>query len=142
MSNHNNLRILLIEDDQIEILKFNRIVSQLDVKPCIDYAENGEEAIDKIFGDNPIIPDLILLDLNMPLFSGREFLTEIKTNSSKLNYVPVVILTTSENRKDILYCYQQGIAGYFIKPLEYDVYAQIITNIINYWSINQFVVKE
>lgn len=142
MMGKQSLSILLVEDDQIEILKFNRVLSQLDGEHDIQYAENGEEAMNMLFGDNPILPDLILLDLNMPLFNGMEFLTQIKNDTSSLKYVPVVILTTSENRKDLLYCYEQGIAGYFIKPLAYDAYVDIVTKLIGYWSINQYVDKD
>ena len=133
----NTINIFLIEDDQIEILKFKRVMSELDDEDSIDFAENGEEAIDLLFGPKKIIPELILLDLNMPLFNGKEFLSRIKADEN-LKYIPVVILTTSENTSDIKYCYEQGIAGYFIKPLEYDTYVDIIHNIIRYWTLNQF----
>lgn len=129
--------ILLIEDDIIEVMKLERTLSKVEVKHTIIKAVNGEEAL-KILRSGHKLPDIILLDLNMPRMSGIEFL-EIVKDDIVLQYLPTIILTTSENRADLLRCYQLGIAGYVIKPLKYEDYESKIKKLLAYWSINQLV---
>ena len=132
-----SLNILLIEDDAIEVMKFNRVLSTLNVKHKIVEANNGEEAL-TILKVKEVIPDIIVLDLNMPKINGIEFLKILKADDY-LKYIPSVILTTSNNRKDILECYKIGIAGYILKPLKYDDYVDKIKRLIEYWSANELI---
>lgn len=131
------LNILLIEDDVIEVMKFNRVLSTLNVKHKIVEANNGEEAL-TILKVKEVIPDIIILDLNMPKINGMEFLTILKADEY-LKYIPAIILTTSNNRKDVLECYKIGIAGYLLKPLKYDDYIDRIKALIEYWSYNELI---
>jgi len=131
----NQLKILLIEDNLIEIMKMKRTVSYLKLNHTLTFANNGEEALD-ILEDKTNYPDLILLDLNMPKLSGKEFLLILK-NNTHLKHIPIVILTTSGNQKDIDECYILGIAGYILKPLKYDDYVTKIKNVLSYWSMNE-----
>jgi len=101
------MTILLIEDDAIEILKFNRSLIKLrEVHELIE-AHNGENALD-ILAENSQI-DLILLDLNMPKMNRFEFLKQLRTDPN-LKYIPTVVLTTSINRSDLKQAYSIGIA--------------------------------
>ncbi len=129
--------ILLIEDDAIEVMKLERTLSKIEAKHTIIKVSNGEEALD-ILKSGHKLPDIILLDLNMPRMSGIEFLDILKDDVI-LQYLPTIILTTSENRADLLRCYQLGIAGYVIKPLKYEDYESRMKAVLEYWSINQFV---
>lgn len=129
------LNILLIEDDMIEVMKFNRTVSSLQLNHKITEANNGEEAL-KLLEKKDDLPDIILLDLNMPKISGIEFLNILK-NDDILKYIPTIILTTSSNQKDLLECYKIGIAGYVLKPLKYEDYTSKIEKVLAYWSINE-----
>jgi len=129
--------ILLIEDDIIEVMKLERTLSKVDTKHTIIKANNGEEAL-HILKSGHKLPDIILLDLNMPRLSGIEFLEILKADIV-LQYLPTVILTTSENRADLLKCYQLGIAGYVIKPLKYEDYESKMKALLQYWCINQLV---
>ena len=130
---YKKINILLIEDDRIEVMKLNRAI-ETSIKHSIIIANNGNEAL-KILEDN--IPDIILLDLNMPDTNGIEFLTILK-NKKNLQHIPTIILTTSDNNKDIAECYKIGIAGYILKPLKYDDYEEKINTVIKYWSLNEF----
>ena len=132
-----SLNILLIEDDAIEVMKFNRVLSTLSVKHKIVEANNGEEAI-AILNVIEVITDIIILDLNMPKINGIEFLGILK-GDDYLKYIPAIILTTSNNRKDILECYRIGIAGYQLKPLKYDDYVDRVKRLIEYWSDNELI---
>ena len=129
--------ILFIEDDLIETMKLNRTVSQLPNSYNIVEAKNGEEALHILKSDGKL-PDIILLDLNMPKMNGIEFL-EILKNDDVLKYLPTIILTTSENRADLLECYKIGIAGYVIKPLKFECYQDKLKKLLDYWSINELV---
>jgi CheY-like chemotaxis protein len=133
----NKLRILLIEDDTIEVMKLKRAIKKLELTHEILEAKNGEEAISMIHG-GMALPDIILLDLNMPKISGIEFLKILKEDEV-LKYLPTIILTTSSNRKDVLECYKLGVAGYIVKPLKYDHYVDKIGNTLAYWSQNELI---
>jgi len=129
------LKILLVEDDRIEILKFKRSISNIVDDYDLSLSNNGKEAFFEIDKE---IPDLIILDLNMPDINGIEFLTILK-NDDELKHIPVIILTTSNNDRDISECYRLGIAGYVLKPLKYDDYESKIKSILRYWSLNEFL---
>lgn len=129
------LNILLIEDDRIEVLKLKRAIAEEFDNYILQLATNGNEAFSMLKGN---LPDMILLDLNMPDTNGIEFLKIIKTDE-KLKHIPVIVLTTSNNNKDIYECYKLGIAGYIIKPLKYEDYEEKIKAVIKYWSLNEFL---
>ena len=134
-----SLNILLIEDDTIEIMKFNRVLTTLDLKHKIIEANNGEEAL-TILKNKDIVPDIIISDLNMPSMNGIEFL-EILKKDDYLRYIPTIILTTSNNHKDVLECYKIGIAGYILKPLKYEDYVEKIKRVLQYWSVNELILQ-
>lgn len=128
--------ILLLDDDKIEVMKLERALATLESNHNLQVANNGEEAI-QMLNDAQELPDLILLDLNMPKLNGVEFLSIIKSDQ-QLNHIPTVILTTSINEKDLLECYKHGVAGYVLKPLKYEDYLIKMKYLINYWAINEF----
>ena len=119
----------------IEVMKMNRTISSLNLNHKIVEANNGEEAL-KILENKVELPDIILLDLNMPKINGIEFLSILK-NDDILKYIPIIILTTSSNQKDLIACYGIGIAGYILKPLKYEDYVTKIEKLLAYWSINE-----
>jgi CheY-like chemotaxis protein len=132
-----NLNILLIEDDLIEVMKFNRTTALLNLNHKVMEASNGEEAL-KMLENKDKLPNIILLDLNMPKINGIEFLTILKADPI-LRYIPTIILSTSNNKKDLLSCYSLGIAGYVLKPLKYEDYVKKIEKLLSYWTINQLI---
>ena len=112
-----------------------RTISLLKLDHTLHEAKNGEEAL-KFLEDKSNMPDLILLDLNMPKISGIEFLKIIKTNEELL-HIPTVILTTSSNQADLIECYKTGMSGYVLKPLKYEDYVKKIEKVLAYWSVNE-----
>ncbi|PRX57561.1 response regulator [Flagellimonas meridianipacifica] len=130
------MNVLFIEDDMIETMKMQRAISKFQSKHKIIEAKNGEEALDILKQGN--LPDIILLDLNMPRMSGTEFLSVLKADE-KLKYLPTIILTTSENRVDLLKCFEIGIAGYIIKPLKYEDYEAKLKRVFEYWEISELI---
>jgi len=128
--------ILLVEDEPSdaylvrEAFKENRIVVNL------HHVSDGVDAMAFLrrvtpYDDAPR-PDLILLDLNMPRMDGRTFLAEVKKQDT-LAAIPVVILTTSDVERDTRTAYQQGAAGYIVKPLDIEQFIRIIKVIEEYW---------
>ncbi len=132
-----SLKILLIEDDAIEVMKLQRVISTYKLRHQIKEANNGEEAL-RMLTNKELLPDIILLDLNMPKINGIEFLSAIKKDES-LQHIPTIILTTSKNQNDLTSCYKLGVAGYVIKPLKYDDYVLKMKHLLEYWSINELI---
>jgi len=133
----NKLKILLIEDDRIEVMKLQRTIGSLQLDHDIIEASNGEMAL-KLLENRENLPDIILLDLNMPKLNGIEFLSILKAEE-QLRFIPTIILTTSNNQKDLKECFRIGIAGYILKPLKYEDYVTKISKLMDYWSINELI---
>ena len=131
------LKILLVEDNLIEIMKMKRTISLLELDHQLYEAKNGEEALQHLENRDQM-PDIILLDLNMPKINGIEFLKILKADED-LKHIPTVILTTSSNQKDLLECYKTGMSGYILKPLKYENYVKKIESVLNYWSENELI---
>jgi CheY-like chemotaxis protein len=127
----------LIEDDVIEIMKFNRVLKTLGMNHKVIEANNGEEALE-ILKVKEVIPDIIVLDFNMPKINGIEFLRILKKDDF-LKYIPAILLTTSNNHTDVMECYKIGIAGYIIKPLKYEDYLDRIKTLLEYWGANELI---
>lgn len=132
-----DLTFLLIEDDEIERLKFLRVLNKSGQNHKVIEAKNGEEALEKLEETNNL-PDVILLDLNMPRMNGLEFLKILKADEV-LKFIPAVILSTSSNHQDIMESYKTGIAGYIMKPLKYEDYTTKINSLLTYWSNNELL---
>ena len=129
------MHILLIEDNSIEIMKMKRTISFLKLNHTLAEAINGDEALLYLTGKTKL-PDIILLDLNMPKISGIEFLAILK-NDARLQHIPTIILTTSDNNKDLIACYEIGVSGYILKPLKYEDYVKKIQITLAYWNANE-----
>jgi CheY-like chemotaxis protein len=130
------LKILLVEDDLIEIMKMRRVLSLADELHELIEVHDGEQAL-KLLSQGTWIPDIILLDLNMPRMDGIEFLSQRRMDSN-LKFIPIIILTTSSNQRDLQECYSLGISGYVLKPLKYEDYVSNIQRLFTYWSANEF----
>lgn len=111
--------ILLVEDDELDIISVERSLKKIENEYELHTAYNGIEAL-KILRDTDLklIPDVILLDINMPRMNGIEFLRVIRADK-KLKNVKVFIMTTSSEGNDRFEAEQLGISGYIIKPLSY-----------------------
>jgi CheY-like chemotaxis protein len=131
------LNILLTEDNLIEIMKMKRTISFIKLEHLVNSTKDTEEALE-LLQDTSAISNIILLDLNMPEVSGIEFLSILKKNTD-LKHIPVIILTTSNNPKDLIECYTIGISGYILKPLKYEDYVKKIDRAIAYWCTNELI---
>lgn len=126
--------ILYLEDDYLETMRFTMALQHRDFNGKIEIAMNGQEGIDILNQKRHHLPDIIIVDLNMPVMNGFEFMEFIK-NDITLRRIPVIVLTTSSNESDIVKSYDFQVAGYFTKPFGAEEYNRIIACIKEYWDI-------
>ena len=126
------LSILLVDDDKIERLKFQKACKEINLNTIISEAKNGEIALEILKEENFAF-DLIISDINMPRMNGFEFLSALK-KYKKSKYIPVIVMSTSENKKDLKKCYKLGVSGYFSKPLQYKEYFKKVSSLLEYWD--------
>ena len=130
------VHILLVEDNEGDILLTLDAFEESKVKTDISVARNGKEALDFLFKRDIFTdakkPDLILLDINIPIYNGHEVLRQIKTDDH-LKKIPVIMLTTSSNQKDIDLAYENHSNSYVKKPLDMDDFLDAILKIEAFW---------
>lgn len=129
--------ILLVEDDQIDTMTVKRALKELHVTNPLVHAENGEAALRHLNDPANDRPCLILLDLNMPVMGGIEFLRAIKSDDRNLKRIPVVVLTTSEEQRDKVESFDLGVAGYMRKPVDYQQFVETMRTIDAYWTVSE-----
>lgn len=128
--------ILLVEDDQVDVMTVKRALKEIKVTNPVVNPENGEEALKYLRDPAREKPCIILLDLNMPIMNGIEFLEVIK-HDTRLKRIPVVVLTTSEEQQDKMNSFDLGVAGYMAKPVDYRQFVEVMRTIDAYWTISE-----
>ena len=128
--------ILLVEDDKVDAMTVKRALEEIKVTNRLDIAGNGEEALLFLRDTENKKPCVILLDLNMPKMNGIEFLRIAKQDKG-LRRIPVVVLTTSEEEQDRVNSFDLGVAGYMIKPVDYQKFVEVIKTIDLYWTLSR-----
>jgi CheY-like chemotaxis protein len=130
------LKILLVEDNKGDIGLITEFFSDVKDITNLHIAEDGEEAIRFLYGKDKFLgsklPDIIILDLNLPKKDGREVLKKIKENKDLKN-IPVIILTTSSAEKDIRRVYDLQANAYIVKPIDFDEFMAAIKSIEDFW---------
>jgi CheY-like chemotaxis protein len=128
--------ILLVEDSPTDRLIAVQAIKLAALPTTLQFAEDGVEAMAYLHAGvtDPSVPrpDLILLDLNLPKKDGRAVLAELKADED-LRLIPVVVLTTSSARDDVLYAYGLHANSYLTKPVDFSEFARLIATMINYW---------
>jgi CheY-like chemotaxis protein len=127
--------ILLVEDDQVDVLTTRRALKEIHVTNPLVVCENGEEGLAWL-RDHAEVPCLVLLDLNMPVMNGIEFLEHIKRDA-RLRRIPTVVLTTSEEQEDKVRTFDLGIAGYMAKSVDYRRFVEVMRSIDLYWTMSE-----
>jgi CheY-like chemotaxis protein len=135
-----NKRILLVEDDPNDIELTLNTIGEYNLANNIDVTRDGVEALDYIYkrgafasrsGDNPV---LILLDLKMPRMDGVEVLRKLKSDE-KTRIVPVVILTSSREDRDLAECYKIGVNAYVVKPVHFSEFMEAVRQLGVFWLL-------
>ena len=127
--------ILLLEDDQVDVMTTRRALKEIQVPNPLVVCENGEQGLAWLrAAAEP--PCLVLLDLNMPVMNGIEFLENVKRDE-RLRRIPAVVLTTSEEMADKMRSFDLGIAGYMAKSVDYRRFVEVMRSIDAYWTISE-----
>ena len=126
--------ILLIEDNPGDVRLALEALSSWRIPPTIRVASDGPEALRILAGSEAgdKMPDLILLDLNLPGVSGREVLREVKS-SSTLGRIPVIVLSSSDSEEDVDLAYSMHANCYLVKPVYLDEYLEVVRAIDDFW---------
>lgn len=131
-----SIHILLVEDNEGDIFLVTEALEEGKIVNKISVARDGKEALDFLNKtgkfENEELPDLILLDVNLPKKNGHEVLEYIKEQDS-LKQIPVIMLTTSSSEKDILMSYKNHANCFITKPVDVDNFLKVIYSIENFW---------
>jgi two-component system, response regulator len=129
------VEILLVEDNADDAELTIRALRKHHLANNLLHLQDGEEALNFLFSEKQSnMPKLILLDLKMPKVDGLEVLRKIKADQAK-RIIPIVMLTSSKEERDILETYKLGINAYIVKPVEFDKFVHAVSEIGFFWMI-------
>jgi two-component system response regulator len=129
------VEILLVEDNPDDAGLTIRALKKHNLANHLLHLQDGEEALNFLFsGEINQLPKLILLDLKMPKVDGIEVLRKIKSDPNK-KVIPVVLLTSSKEEKDIIESYKLGVNAYIVKPVDFDKFVQAISELGFFWLL-------
>jgi two-component system, chemotaxis family, response regulator Rcp1 len=130
------IEILLVEDSEADIVLTEEAIKDAKVMNRLSVVRDGEAAMRRTRREDPYEdetrPDLILLDLNLPLKDGRQVLRELKQDED-LRRIPVVVLTTSAAERDILAAYDLHVNAYITKPVDIEQFVAVVRAIEDFW---------
>lgn len=141
MNDINGTEILIVEDDQDDLDMTLRALRKGNLVNRIQVVRDGAEALDFIFCEgafadrkieNP--PKLVLLDLKLPKIDGMQVLQTMKSDV-RTRCIPVVILTSSKEQRDVLDSYQLGVNSYIVKPVAFEAFADAVQHLGMYWLL-------
>jgi CheY-like chemotaxis protein len=142
MSDTNNIiEILLVEDNPQDLKLTLRALKKANLANHIQVARDGEEALHFIFCEGPHAgrrientPKVVLLDLKLPKVDGKEVLERIKSDPCT-KMIPVVVLTSSKEQKDLVESYKLGVNSYIVKPVNFERFAAAVQELGMYWLL-------
>lgn len=135
------LCLLLVEDEQTDAELFTELLNEVASQTNVIHAANGREALDYLqhlgqeaegepLGERP---NLIVVDLNMPVMNGHDFLKHAKTDE-RLKDIPVLVLSTSDHADDVQRAYEAQASGYLVKPTSFQEYTDMLRVMTSYWG--------
>ena len=131
------MRLLVVEDNAADARLVIEALRGCAVPTQIAVMRDGIQALSYLRGEgehtDTALPDMILLDLNLPRKDGRQVLTEIKSDQA-LKHIPVVMFTSSEAEHDVLQAYRNGASCYLVKPLELTTYFALLQEVVTFWG--------
>lgn len=141
-----NIHILLVEDNEGDIVLAQEALHDSKLVNQVSVSRDGDEALDflnrKGNYQQAELPDLVLLDINMPRVSGMQVLVAMK-NDERLKAIPIIMLTTSSSEKEIKFAYDNHANCYINKPVDIDRFLEVVKKIEDFWiSIVKLPVKE
>ena len=140
MGNLNEVSILIVEDDDGHARLIEKNLRRANITNGITRVHNGREALDCLFSEGEFAgkerpsPLLVLLDLNMPVMDGYQVLGHMKADP-RTQRVPVIVLTTTDDAREVSRCYELGCSVYITKPVEYERFSEAIQQLGLFMSI-------
>lgn len=135
------VKILLVEDDSIDVKAFKRAMTKLKISNPVSIARDGVEAWEYLdrcaSGGGDETPSLVILDINMPRMNGLELLTKIRADK-RLHHLIVFVLTTSNDEKDKFEAFNMNVAGYMLKSDMGNSFIRAVELIDSYWRVVEF----
>jgi CheY-like chemotaxis protein len=134
-NNEKIVNILLVEDNPADTRLMKEIFKDFEIKSRLKVCRDGVEAIEFLTDDNYqsiFLPNLIILDINLPRKSGLSILNEIKSDP-KLKEIPVIVLATSNIKEEVLEVYKSHANCYITKPVDYNNYKSVLNNVKDFW---------
>ncbi len=131
--------ILLVEDDPNDLLLEERALADIRIANRVEVARDGDEALDRLLGrgsweGQALSPVVVLLDLGLPRVSGLEVLRRIRADE-RTRRVPVVVLTSSSEERDLVRSYDLGANSYVVKPIDLTAFSQSVVQLGLYWVL-------
>lgn len=141
MNDSKIVEILLVEDNSNDLELALRALTKAKVSNRIQIARDGEEALQFVFGEGPHAgrklsdgPQVILLDLKLPKIDGLEVLKRLK-GDPRTRKIPVVILTSSKEQRDLVASYDLGVNSYIVKPVNFEQFTKAVSELGFYWLL-------
>jgi len=141
MTEPNEVEILFVEDNPHEAELTMRGLKKHNLVNKLKHIDDGAEALDFIFSrgaysnrENSPNPKLIILDLKLPKVDGLEILRQLKADE-KTKVIPVVVLTSSQEEKDVIESYRLGVNSYIVKPVNFETFGKAVADLGLYWVI-------
>jgi two-component system response regulator len=141
MENLKEVEILLVEDNPNDVELALRALKKHNLTNKVHVVKNGAEALEFIFGTGAYAgrdvnnkPKVILLDLKLPKVDGLEVLRRVKADE-RTKVIPVVVLTSSTEERDIIESYQLGVNSYIVKPIDFDKFIDAVSELGLYWLL-------
>jgi len=128
------VEILLVEDNLDDAKLTIRALKKNNLANSLLHLENGKEALDFLFDEKNEMPKLVLLDLKMPKVDGIEVLRRLKSDERR-KVIPIVVLTSSKEERDIVESYKLGVNAYIVKPVDFDQFVKAVTQLGLFWLI-------
>jgi two-component system, response regulator len=133
MTDPETVDILLVEDNPNDAELAQRALRKTNLGARLALARDGAEALDYLLSDRPK-PKVIFLDLKLPKIDGIEVLRRTRADD-RIRSIPVVVLTSSQEERDIVECYKLGVNSYVVKPVEFDMFYKAVGDLATYWLV-------
>ncbi len=137
----NEVEVLLVEDNPSDAELTMRALRKRNLANKLFHAKDGAEALDFVFAQGSFLqrrvengPKVVLLDLKLPKVDGLEVLRCIKSDE-RTKKIPVVVMTSSREDRDLATCYEYGVNGYVVKPVEFEDFSRAVTELGFYWLL-------
>ena len=141
MSNNHEVEILLVEDSPRDAEMTLRALRKRNLANHIVHVKDGEEALDWLFGrgthagrDVNHHPKVVLLDLKLPKVDGLEVLRALRADE-RTRLLPVVVMTSSQEQRDLIESYKLGVNSYVVKPVDFDAFSAAVAELGHYWLL-------